>query len=292
MKSRYTVSQAAKLVEMSGDTLRYYDRIGLVRPSEKNAQTKYRYYTPQDIQRLQLVHALQQLDIPLQQIRQALDADQPQQLEEFLLWAEARAEEKIRWLLTAKARIRAARTGQEEAPELEAAVQPKPEPTSGPKPAQPAQRPAPAPVPAAKPLNLRAALQYFSKRNILLLQNAEAPSQDPSQLSPGFFYDQLGPDARQRYELGPQAGFFARDNGRQLFAVCTRSPAGTKLKALPAGAYLCAACSAEQLEQATQQLVALAKKRYRADADFAVQLTQTDSDAPGGCQVQVFIGSE
>ena len=55
MEKYFSIGEAAKAVHTTTETLRHYDRIGLVKPSKKDEWTKYRYYTEQDIIRLNTV---------------------------------------------------------------------------------------------------------------------------------------------------------------------------------------------------------------------------------------------
>ena len=73
MKKEYSVSEAARAARMTGETLRHYDRIGLVSPSYRDEWTSYRYYTDEDIVRLNTVRALQLMDLSLDEIKKALD---------------------------------------------------------------------------------------------------------------------------------------------------------------------------------------------------------------------------
>lgn len=75
MEEYFSVGEAAKIVHTTSETLRHYDRIGLVKPSRKDEWTKYRYYTEQDIVRLNTVRALQLMDLPLQEIKKVLEYD-------------------------------------------------------------------------------------------------------------------------------------------------------------------------------------------------------------------------
>lgn len=61
MKIYFSVGETAKAVHTTIETLRHYDRIGLVKPSKKDDLTNYRYYTQQDIVRINTVRALQQM---------------------------------------------------------------------------------------------------------------------------------------------------------------------------------------------------------------------------------------
>lgn len=62
MKKIFSVGEAAKLAGMTAETLRHYDRIGLVSPHKKDEWTRYRYYTEDEIVRLHTVHALRCMD--------------------------------------------------------------------------------------------------------------------------------------------------------------------------------------------------------------------------------------
>lgn len=114
MKSYFSVGEAARAVHMTSETLRHYDRIGLVTPSKKDEWTQYRYYTAQDLVRLQTVRALQMMDLPLQEIKKVLAYDDLEKIIEFLDQAEKRADEKIAALQYSKAKIQLAKASYEQ----------------------------------------------------------------------------------------------------------------------------------------------------------------------------------
>jgi DNA-binding transcriptional MerR regulator len=68
----YTVSRLARLAGVSVRTLHHYDRIGLLRPTDRSA-AGYRLYGEADLYRLQQVLFYRELDIPLERIRTILD---------------------------------------------------------------------------------------------------------------------------------------------------------------------------------------------------------------------------
>ena len=94
MKKYFSVGEAAKAVHTTSETLRHYDRIGLVKPSKKDEWTNYRYYTQQDTVRLNTVRALQLMDLPLQEIKKVLEYDDLQKIVDFLAQAEKRLMKK------------------------------------------------------------------------------------------------------------------------------------------------------------------------------------------------------
>jgi MerR family transcriptional regulator/heat shock protein HspR len=50
----YIISVAARLVNMHPQTLRYYERLGLIRPSRSSG--KIRLYSARDVERLRQIH--------------------------------------------------------------------------------------------------------------------------------------------------------------------------------------------------------------------------------------------
>ena len=70
---RYSISQAARLAGVSVRTLRYYDEIGLLKPSEVT-MAGYRYYDSAAMASLQQILFYRELDVPLEQIGRILNA--------------------------------------------------------------------------------------------------------------------------------------------------------------------------------------------------------------------------
>ncbi len=113
MKKYFSVGEAAKAVHTTSETLRHYDRIGLVKPAKKDEWTNYRYYTEQDIVRLHTVRALQLMDLPLQEIKKVLEYDDLEKIVEFLDGAEKKADEKMAALQYSKSKIQLAKADYE-----------------------------------------------------------------------------------------------------------------------------------------------------------------------------------
>lgn len=67
LKSR-TTGQVAKLTHITVRTLRYYDQINLLNPSFKEENGR-RYYTEEDLFKLEKINLLKQLSLPLDDIR-------------------------------------------------------------------------------------------------------------------------------------------------------------------------------------------------------------------------------
>ena len=106
MKQYFSIGEAAKAAHMTSETLRHYDRIGLVKPGKKDEWTNYRYYTEQDIVRLNTVRALQCMDLSLQEIKEALELDDLEKVVDFLARAEQKADRKMEALRYSRRRFR------------------------------------------------------------------------------------------------------------------------------------------------------------------------------------------
>ena len=67
----FSIGELADDAGVSRQTLRHYDRLGLLRPSSRSA-TRYRRYTLDDRARLELIRTLRELDVDLGTIRKLL----------------------------------------------------------------------------------------------------------------------------------------------------------------------------------------------------------------------------
>jgi MerR family transcriptional regulator, aldehyde-responsive regulator len=65
----YSVQQAARLTGLSEHTLRYYERAGLLQPVRRQASSRHRRYTADDIARLSTLACLRAAGMPLDQMR-------------------------------------------------------------------------------------------------------------------------------------------------------------------------------------------------------------------------------
>lgn len=84
-----------------------------MKPSKKDEWTNYRYYTEQDIVRLNTVRALHLMDLPLKEIKKVLEYDNLEKIVDFLAQAEKKADEKIAALQYSKSKIQAAKADYE-----------------------------------------------------------------------------------------------------------------------------------------------------------------------------------
>jgi DNA-binding transcriptional MerR regulator len=74
-----TISDFAKIVDISPSTLRYYDTIGLFSPAVSGAESgnSYRYYSPMQITTVKMVRVLTELGVPLKIILEVVKERTP-----------------------------------------------------------------------------------------------------------------------------------------------------------------------------------------------------------------------
>ena len=65
----YTIKEAAKLLNLSPTTLRYYDKEGLL-PFIERKESGYRIFSETDIMMLRIIECLKKTGMPLKEIRQ------------------------------------------------------------------------------------------------------------------------------------------------------------------------------------------------------------------------------
>ncbi len=70
--SEFTVGQLAKLAGINVETVRYYERTGIM-PQPRRKPSGYRYYTEEDLARLKFILHAKELGFTLREIRELLE---------------------------------------------------------------------------------------------------------------------------------------------------------------------------------------------------------------------------
>ncbi len=109
MKNYYGIGKAAEMLGVTTETLRHYDRSGVVKPCRQDKFTGYRYYSDDDIVVLRTVILLRFMNISLDEIKRLLADENLGNVVAHLEHAEKCAEEKIEELRAAIDKIRTAR---------------------------------------------------------------------------------------------------------------------------------------------------------------------------------------
>ena len=105
MEKLYTTGQFAKLAGVTIRTIRYYDKIGLLKPS-KILDNGYRQYCNQDLITLQKILSLKELGFSLEEIYPLLIEDNKASFQESLKLQSTLIDQKIKHLNNLKTAIR------------------------------------------------------------------------------------------------------------------------------------------------------------------------------------------
>ena len=260
MKNYFSIGEAAKAAHTTNETLRHYDRIGLVKPSKKDEWTSYRYYTEQDIVRLNTVRALQLMDLPLKEIKKVLEYDDLEKIVEFLAQAEKKANDKITALQYSKSKIQLAKADYERKLQMHK-------------------------------YDYGIIIKDLPERVILLSDTLEVPTLDNLWNYLSHFYDRITPELKDQFDFEDLAGIYTENGLSRLFAVCTRYAQIGGLKVLPKGKYLCANCTEENREQVLNEVMRIAQTKYGAKPTFTVWLIIVSGILHWNYEVQVFVES-
>ncbi|WEK54139.1 MAG: MerR family transcriptional regulator [Candidatus Cohnella colombiensis] len=94
----YSIGQASKICNLSIQTLRFYDKIGLVNPSETDKYSGYRYYSNLDLLHIKIVQGLKSLNFKLEEISRTLKSEKLDRIMEMMETKHAETLQEVRRL--------------------------------------------------------------------------------------------------------------------------------------------------------------------------------------------------
>lgn len=101
----FRIGEFSKIAQVPASLLRYYDDIGLFCPINSDKDTRYRYYSVQQLSRLNRILALKDLGLSLEQVKRLLEDEvSPDEIRGMLALKKAQIEQTIQ---TEAARLRA-----------------------------------------------------------------------------------------------------------------------------------------------------------------------------------------
>ena len=95
MENLVPIGRFSKMTRLSVKALRHYDELGLLVPAVVDPSSGYRYYTYGQANRAEAIRVLRSLDMPLEDVSEALEADDPQVAAKVLDRHRARLETEL-----------------------------------------------------------------------------------------------------------------------------------------------------------------------------------------------------
>lgn len=86
-----SIGKFSKICEISTKTLRYYDEIGLIKPSEINPENGYRYYSIKQLETMLFINRLKQYNFSLEEIKIIIKSEE---LQDEMLYVELNKKKK------------------------------------------------------------------------------------------------------------------------------------------------------------------------------------------------------
>lgn len=84
MNDHYTIGKVSKMCNISKETLRYYDKIGLFCPDYRDNETGYRYYSKESLKTLLILRRLRNLGFSIEALKNSLDVNSLDNLENLI----------------------------------------------------------------------------------------------------------------------------------------------------------------------------------------------------------------
>ncbi len=94
-KNLFKIGEIADIYEISVQTLRHYENLGLLHPSYVDPDTHYRYYGIEQTEVLNMICYLRALDTPLSAIRSFLENRNIEKMEQMLIHQQNEIQQKI-----------------------------------------------------------------------------------------------------------------------------------------------------------------------------------------------------
>lgn len=235
----YSIGEAANMVGTTIETLRHYDRIGLLKPAKIDSESRYRYYTDTELIYLEVISFCRKNKMPLSEIKKLLNADFPEVIS-FLQSAERNIEIEIQRLYHTKEQISSLwKSFQEQTPDNNPCIHTK----------------------------------FFEQRAILLAEQLHDATVENFRRLHNDIYKTLDPAARPNFSFENSANFLTiptQGTQQTMFAVCKSYCDYPALRFLGAGEYLCYTCTEKNKEETILNLLCTAKGKYCCNPKYII----------------------
>lgn len=234
MEGYYQIGEAARRAGVTIETLRHYDRIGLVAPGRVDRQTGYRYYSDTEIAKVQIIRFLRSLKLPLADVRQLFSGEDIGAATEILRMAQDKADEEMEHLIMVKQHLQEMLDNYSSKRNTRAFVQVLTEP----------------------------AVQELPGRTIFLAEGLTEPSLENLMEFYHTVEAQISPEVRGDFQFENAVGGLFCGVDCILFATCIQAGEHPQMRRLPGGRYLCASCCGPEYRETAARLREIAWEQY------------------------------
>lgn len=99
IKELYSIGRISKICDISIQTLRYYDKMGILKPNIINEENNYRYYSHKQILHIKIIQQLRELDFSLAEIKRFIQREDSSVILRLLVQKKVEIKNKITSLM-------------------------------------------------------------------------------------------------------------------------------------------------------------------------------------------------
>lgn len=242
MNKLYPIGEAARMAGVTIETLRHYDRIGLVAPSLVNPGNGYRYYSETEIDKVRIIRYLRSIRLSLSTIKQLFSNDDLPTAMDTLQLACQKVDEEIENLLVVKQNLKETLDNYSSKRNTRWFIRPISAPT----------------------------VRQLDEQTVFLARILHEPTIGNLSRLHSVIEDQISPDVRSRFQFENASGVLIQPENSFLFARCARFVPHPDVIILPAGRYLCLSCRSQEYRKTMDQLRHLAAADYNVRDSFVV----------------------
>lgn len=242
MDNFYLIGEAARRAGVTIETLRHYDRIGLVPPCKIDPQTGYRYYSDIEIAKAQIAYYLRSIKLSLPTIKKLFSEDDIPALTDTFRLARKKVDAEIEHLLFIREHLQDTLDNYSTKKNTRTLIEPLVTPV----------------------------VRELPASTIFLAQDLHAPTLDNLMQLHDRVEGQISPEVREQFRFENAVGALIQDESCTLFALCLQSGPHPNVATLPAGQYLCTYSPAKDYKKVIEQLRKLAAARCQPEKELVI----------------------
>ena len=251
----YLIKEASRKAEVTAETLRHYDRIGLIKPVRE--ENGYRFYTEEQIIIISIIKRLQSIGFSLEEIDKIFALDDLAEVKNALIEVDKKCSAKINELKETKKIIKRA---------IEQYS-----------------------VQTEENLTNKDEVNFFQRRYILLSKTLKEVNVETLYNYQYHYKKELG-EKNSDFKFKDKAGIYIKSGIEQLFIECEKpNHDDNNLVILPKGNYLCLFCKSDEKEETIKMALKLAKEKYNVNVEEIVVLIEVLGITKWGYSVQIKI---
>lgn len=246
MNKLLSIGEIAKKANTTTETLRHYDRIGLLKPSKIDSISGYRYYSETDLIYLNVINFCKTKNMSLKDIKYVLEKDNLEYIVDFLSEKEKEIEGEIKRLKNTKSQIRLLKDKYN----VHLALN------------------------NTKTFENQFQEKYIKERTIIKIEEIKDVSIDNFKRFDELLDKKICNYKKDEFKFDDSVSLMMELNTNEcaMFATCNRYPEKVDIvEYLPEGIYLFALCNKDERDKCIKDIINYVKDNYDLNVDSIIQ---------------------